>query len=56
MVFFRIIQGIGGAFLPALAQGYIAENFNEEERPKMTALLTITMVLGPIIGPVLGGI
>jgi DHA2 family multidrug resistance protein len=32
MVFFRIIQGIGGAFLPSVAQSYIHKNFIGKER------------------------
>lgn len=55
MVIFRLLQGIGGAFLPALAQGYIADNFQEPQRTKMTTLFTTLAVLGPIIGPILGG-
>ena len=55
MVLFRLVQGVGGAFLPSMAQGYISENFNDEERPKMMSVLTLTMVLGPIIGPIMGG-
>lgn len=55
MVFFRIVQGVGGAFLPSMAQGYIAANFDETERPKMMGFLTIAMVLGPILGPIMGG-
>lgn len=56
IIFFRIVQGMGGAFLPSTAQGYIAANFSEDERPKMMAILTMAMVLGPIIGPIMGGI
>lgn len=55
MVFFRLLQGMGGAFLPAMAQGYIGGNFNEKERPAMMSILTLTMVMGPIIGPIIGG-
>lgn len=55
MVLFRLIQGIGGAFLPSMAQGYIVGNFDEEEQPKMMSIMTLTVVLGPIIGPLAGG-
>ena len=56
MVFFRIFQGIGGAFLPTLAQGYIVDNFNENERPKIMTFYSLCCVMGPVLGPVLGGI
>lgn len=55
MIIYRMIQGIGGAFLPALAQSYVVENFNEQEQPKVMTVVTICIVLGPIIGPVMGG-
>jgi DHA2 family multidrug resistance protein len=55
MIIYRLIQGIGGAFLPALAQSYVVANFNEQEQPKVMSLVTICIVLGPIIGPVMGG-
>ena len=55
MIIYRLIQGIGGAFLPALAQSYVVSNFTEKEQPKIMAIVTICIVLGPIIGPVMGG-
>ncbi len=55
MIIYRLIQGIGGAFLPALAQAYVVENYTEQEQPKIMSVITICIVLGPIIGPVMGG-
>ncbi len=55
MIIYRLLQGIGGAFLPALAQAYVVNNFNQEEQPKIMTIVTICIVLGPIIGPVMGG-
>lgn len=55
MVIYRALQGIGGAFFPAMSQSYIIGNFNEEERGKMMSVLTTTLVTGPIIGPTFGG-
>jgi DHA2 family multidrug resistance protein len=55
MVFFRIIQGVGGAFMPALVQAYVSDNFEGGELSKMMAVVSSTIVLGPIIGPVMGG-
>lgn len=56
MIIYRLIQGIGGAFLPALAQAYVVENYTEQEQPKIMSVITICIVLGPIIGPVMGGL
>ena len=55
MIIYRLIQGVGGAFLPALAQSYVVSNFTEKEQPKIMTVVTICIVLGPIIGPVMGG-
>lgn len=55
MIFYRIIQGIGGAFLPALAQMYVVDNFSKSEQAKIITIVTLCIVLGPIIGPVMGG-
>lgn len=55
MTLFRLLQGIGGAFLPSLAQSYIVSNFKGDERSKMMAVFSSCVVLGPILGPILGG-
>lgn len=55
MVVFRLIQGIGGAFLPSMSQAYIANEFTPQERPKVMMMFSLCVVLGPIIGPIFGG-
>ncbi len=55
MVIFRAFQGIGGAFLPSAAQTYIAQNFKGKDYNKMMIVYTLVIVMGPILGPVLGG-
>lgn len=55
MVVFRLIQGVGGAFLPSLAQAYIVDNFSQEEQPKIMTVYSMCLVMGPVIGPVFGG-
>jgi MFS transporter, DHA2 family, multidrug resistance protein len=56
LIVFRFIQGISGAFMPALSQGYIVDNFTEEERPTIMSMYGIAAVLGPVLGPILGGV
>ncbi|MFN8769433.1 MAG: MDR family MFS transporter [Neisseriaceae bacterium] len=56
MVFFRLLQGIGGAFLPSMAQAYIINNFKNNDRTKMMTVYSLCIVLGPIIGPIMGGV
>ncbi len=55
MVIFRLIQGIGGAFLPSVAQSYISQNFSQEEQPKIMMVYSLCVVMGPVIGPIFGG-
>ena len=56
MVIFRLFQGIGGAFLPSLSQSYIMTNFKDEAQNKMMTFYSLCVVLGPIIGPIMGGV
>lgn len=55
MIIFRIFQGIGGAFLPAVAQSYISSHFKGKEQTRMMTMFSLIVVMGPILGPVLGG-
>ena len=56
IVVFRFLQGISGAFIPALAQGYVIDNFTEKERPGIMSMYGTAAVLGPVLGPILGGV
>jgi DHA2 family multidrug resistance protein len=56
MIVFRFLQGIGGAFLPAVAQAYIEETFHGEEKKKMMTIFSLVLVMGPIIGPIMGAL
>ncbi len=55
IVIFRILQGIFGAALVPLSQAILATIYSEEERGKAMALWGIGVMLGPILGPTLGG-
>lgn len=55
MVLFRVLQGLGGAFLSPLAQTVTLDSSTAAERPKMMGLYTQGVMLGPITGPIIGG-
>jgi len=55
MVAFRIVQGLFGAALVPLAQVALMQEYPREEHGKVMALWTMGVLLGPIIGPTLGG-
>ena len=55
MVLFRVLQGLAGAFLSPLAQTVILDSSTPAERPRMMAMYVQGALLGPIMGPIIGG-
>jgi len=55
MVFFRVVQGVAGAFLAPLAQTTLLDVSSAKERPRMMILFSQGVLIGPILGPLLGG-
>lgn len=55
LVLFRFIQGIGGGALLPTSQAILYETFRPEERGTATGIFSMGLVLGPTIGPLLGG-
>jgi len=51
----RFLQGVGGGAILPLSQSIMMESFPKEERGKAMALFGFGVVMGPIIGPALGG-
>ena len=55
MVAFRILQGIAGAFLVPLAQAVMFDINPPEKHARAMSLFGAGVMIGPILGPVLGG-
>lgn len=55
IVAFRILQGLAGAFLAPLAQTVVLDASAPEEHGRMMIVYSQGVLLGPIIGPLLGG-
>src|SRR5689334_18536156 len=55
MVLFRAFQGIGGAFIVPLAQATLFDINPREKHAQAMALFGGGVMIGPILGPVLGG-
>ncbi len=55
IIFFRLLQGIFGASLVPLSQAILADIFPPEDRGKAMAIWGVGVMVGPIIGPTLGG-
>lgn len=55
LVFFRVMQGIGGGALQPLSQAILLESFPISQMGMATAIYGMGVTSGPIIGPMLGG-
>ncbi|HVZ76698.1 MAG TPA: DHA2 family efflux MFS transporter permease subunit, partial [Gemmatimonadaceae bacterium] len=55
IVFFRIIQGIGGGVLITVSQAILRETFPPEEQGVAMGIYGMGVVLAPAFGPTLGG-
>jgi EmrB/QacA subfamily drug resistance transporter len=56
LIVFRIIQGIGGAFLFANSAAIITDAFPSNERGKALGINGVAFLVGSLVGLVLGGI
>ena len=55
LLFFRVLQGLGGGGMAPLAQSILADTFPAAKRGQAFALYGIAIVVAPAIGPTLGG-
>lgn len=55
LVLFRIAQGLSGAALAPLSQAIMTSLYKPEERGKAMAMWGLGVVVGPVLGPTLGG-
>lgn len=55
LVFFRVLQGIGGGGLAPSEQAILADTFEPKKRGMAFAVYGMAVVLAPAIGPTLGG-
>jgi MFS transporter, DHA2 family, multidrug resistance protein len=55
LVFWRVIQGLGGGALMTVSQAVLFESFPRKEAGTAMALFGLGVMVGPTIGPTLGG-
>ncbi|MFQ0812401.1 disulfide bond formation protein DsbA [Brucella anthropi] len=55
IVGFRLLQGLFGAALVPLSQGILLDIYTLEERGSAMALFGVSVMVGPVLGPVIGG-
>jgi DHA2 family multidrug resistance protein len=51
----RLVQGIGGGGLQPVTQAMLIDTFPPEQRGRAMAVYGLTVILAPMIGPLLGG-
>ena len=55
LIFFRVLQGVGGGGLAPVEQAILVDTFPPKRRPAAFALYSMAIVTAPVIGPPLGG-
>lgn len=55
LVAFRVVQGLGGGMLMPLGMTIMTRAAGPERMGRLMAVLGVPMLLGPILGPILGG-
>ena len=55
MIFFRVLQGLGGGLIMPLGMSLLLREFRPEERGTALGIFGIPIMLGPAIGPTLAG-
>jgi DHA2 family multidrug resistance protein len=55
MVVFRLLQGMAGAAMIPLSQSVMLDLYPQRQIPQVMAIWSSAVILGPIIGPALGG-
>jgi len=53
---FRIVQGAAGGLIQPLAQSVLLDIYPKREHPRMLGIWGATVMTGPILGPLLGGV
>src|ERR1700733_2924890 len=56
LIFFRVLQGIGGGMLLPGGQSMLARAAGPQRMGRVMSIIGVPMVMGPVLGPVLGGL
>jgi len=55
LIFFRVLQGIGGGGLQPVTQAVLVDTFPPEQQGSAQTLFGISALIAPVLGPTLGG-
>lgn len=56
LIFFRVLQGVGGAFMMPQSLSLLTVNFPAEKRGAALGIWGSVVALGAIVGPIIGGL
>lgn len=56
LIFFRIVQGIGGGLIMPVGQTMLARAAGPDRMGRMMAIIAVPAMLAPVFGPALGGL
>jgi EmrB/QacA subfamily drug resistance transporter len=56
LIAFRVLQGVGGGMVMPLGQTILAQAAGPERMGRVMSVLGVPMMLGPVFGPVIGGL
>jgi EmrB/QacA subfamily drug resistance transporter len=56
LVFYRVLQGVGGGMMIPVGMAMLFRTFPPEERVRASSILTLPTAVAPALGPVLGGL
>ena len=56
LIFWRVVQGLGGGGLISTSQAILRETYPNSEQGKAAGIFAMGVIVGPTIGPTLGGL
>ncbi|GAC1305319.1 MAG: MDR family MFS transporter [Vulcanimicrobiaceae bacterium] len=56
LIFWRIVQGLGGGGLISTSQAILRETYPASEQGKAAGIFSMGVIVGPTVGPTLGGL
>jgi EmrB/QacA subfamily drug resistance transporter len=56
LIFFRVVQGFGGGMIMPVGMSVLAQTAGPQRLGRVMSVIGVPMLLGPILGPVLGGL
>jgi EmrB/QacA subfamily drug resistance transporter len=56
LVFFRVLQGFGGGLIMPVGMSVLAQTAGPRHMGRVMSVIGVPMLLGPVLGPVLGGL